>query len=105
MHHTVRRTALTAALLAGAALAGFAQAPPAQPAQEPIDSGRPAAIPRFDAGAVDRSVQPCDDFYQYSCGQWVAKNPIPPDRSRWGRLSELRERFLDSLDGFLEKAA
>ncbi len=102
MRHTVRRTVLSAALLAAAALSAFAQAPPAQ---EPIDSGRPAVIPRFDANAVDRSVQPCDDFYQYSCGQWVAKNPIPPDRARWGRLTELTERNLITLRDILEKAA
>jgi putative endopeptidase len=105
MRHIFRRTALSAALLAGAALTAFAQAPATPDTQEPIDSGRPGAIPRFDATAVDRSVQPCDDFYQFACGQWLAKNPVPPDRSRWGRLSELTERNQVTLRGILEKAA
>ena len=106
MHRTFHRTALSAALLAGAALSALAQAPAAPPAaREPIDAGRLDAIPRFDANAVDRSVQPCQDFYQFACGQWVAKNPVPPDRSRWGRLSELSERNQATLRGILEKAA
>ncbi|HSU81524.1 MAG TPA: M13 family metallopeptidase N-terminal domain-containing protein, partial [Thermoanaerobaculia bacterium] len=105
MHHIFRRTALTAALLAGAALSAFAQAPAAPASQDPIDSSQPAAIPRFDAKAVDRSVQPCQDFYQFACGQWIAKNPIPPDRSRYGRLAELAERNRATLRGILEKAA
>ncbi len=104
MHHTFRSTALTAALLAGA-VSAFAQAPAAPAGQDPIDSGQPAAIPRFDAKAVDRSVQPCQDFYQFACGQWIAKNPVPPDRSRWGRLAELTERNWATLRGILEKAA
>jgi putative endopeptidase len=106
MHHTFRRTALSAALLAGAALSAFAQPPAAPPAaQEPIDAGRLDVIPRFDANAIDRSVQPCQDFYQFACGQWLAKNPVPPDRSRWGRLPELTERNQGTLRGILEKAA
>jgi endothelin-converting enzyme/putative endopeptidase len=45
------------------------------------------------------------DFYQYACGNWLAKNPVPPDRSRWGRFDELEERNLAILREILEKAA
>lgn len=46
---------------------------------------------------MDRSVDPCTDFYRYSCGTWIKKNPIPPDQSRWdvyAKLAEDNERFL-----------
>jgi putative endopeptidase len=61
-------------------------------------------IPGFDLTAIDRSVDPCVDFYQYSCGNWMKSNPIPPDQSRWGRFNELGDRNLHVLRDILEKA-
>ncbi|HLH07249.1 MAG TPA: M13 family metallopeptidase [Terriglobales bacterium] len=54
---------------------------------------------------MDPSADPCVNFYQYACGGWMAKNPIPGDQSRWGRFDELQERNYDILHGILEKAA
>ncbi len=102
MSHTLRPHLLSAALVALAAstaLAASAQGP------APAAGDMPKALPHFDPSAVDRSVQPCDDFYQFACGPWMAKNPVPADRSRWGRLSELSERNQYDLRDLLDKVS
>src|SRR5271156_6001108 len=56
----------------------------------------PAAAPKkpvsFDLSAIDKTADPCTNFYQYACGNWIKNNPIPSDQVRWGRFNELTER-------------
>ena len=58
----------------------------------------------FDISMLDRAVDPCVDFYQFACGGWRARNPIPADQTRWGRFNELAERNREDLRAILEQA-
>ena len=59
----------------------------------------------FDVSAMDRTADPCNDFYQYACGTWVKNTPIPPDQGRWGRFSQLAERNRLIARRILEQAS
>jgi predicted metalloendopeptidase len=66
---------------------------------------QPNLTPSLTFTPVDRSVDPCVDFYQFSCGSWLKNNPIPPDQPAWGRFNELAERNRLILRDILEDAA
>src|SRR5688572_12239792 len=77
---------------------------PAPSPSGPVDKPGPRRVPGFDVNALDQSVNACTDFYQFSCGGWLARNPVPADRARWGRFDELAERNQIALRGILDKA-
>ncbi len=68
----------------------------------PAAGSKPANL-RFNADLLDKSIDPCTDFYAYSCGKWRAQNPIPGDQSSWGRFDELQEQGEHIVRGILEK--
>ena len=61
--------------------------------------------PVLDVSAMDATVDPCVDFYAYSCGGWMKNNPIPPDQSSWSTYGKLGDENLAQLRGILEDAA
>jgi putative endopeptidase len=65
----------------------------------------PQQIPSFDPSALDRTIDPCVDFYHFSCGGWLKNNPIPSDQATWGRFNELAERNRLIMRDILENAA
>jgi len=61
--------------------------------------------PALDVTSMDRSVDPCVDFFAYSCGGWIKRNPIPPDQSSWDTYSKMQDENLGRLRGILEAAS
>src|ERR1041384_6328841 len=61
--------------------------------------------PALDVTSMDRSVDPCVNFFAYSCGGWIKNNPIPPDQSAWDTYSKMQDENTARLRGILEAAS
>ena len=64
-----------------------------------------AQLDHFDLNAVDKSLDPCVDFYQYTCKKWIDSNPIPGDQPTWSHGSKLNLWNQGVLRDVLEKAS
>ena len=82
--------ALSTLLAATFFLASVAAAQPAPPAKAPA----------IDPANFDKAAKPCEDFYQFANGAWLAAHPIPADRSRYGGFDEHGNRFEREVEGF-----
>ncbi len=61
--------------------------------------------PVLDINSMDRTIDPCVDFFAYSCGGWIKNNPIPPDQSSWDTYSKMEDENRGRLRGILEAAS
>jgi putative endopeptidase len=59
----------------------------------------------FNVANLDRSVSPCDNFYEFAAGGWIKNNPIPADRAAWATFNKLQDHNQDLLHEILEQAA
>jgi len=83
-------------LLAGVLLPSFSY-----PQTKPQASHPPV----LDESSMDRSVDPCADFFAYSCGGWIKNNPIPLEQASWGAYGKVQDQNRVQLRGLLESAA
>ena len=120
------RGSVLAVLLSCLAFAATAQAQHSQPVQNIAisDAATQTLLPAspdgdcaFSAAAddtaghglnladLDRSVKPCDNFFQFADGGWIKSHPIPPEYPSYGSFTELAESNRDKLHTILEAAA
>jgi endothelin-converting enzyme/putative endopeptidase len=100
IHHTLAVAALCSALtvLAPGAVGQDSSNHTSGPAS-------PSELRVFDPSLIDKSIDPCENFYLYSCNGWFKHNPLPPDQAAYGRFTELAELNRIHLRQILESAA
>jgi putative endopeptidase len=85
-------------------LSAFLALPPAAAAQYPVSQQTEQQLHGLDPSLRDTTVDPCVNFFQYSCGTWLKQNPIPADHASYGIDTDLTERNNLVLKSILEKA-
>ena len=77
----------------------------AQNSISPLKTDELPVLSHFDPGVVDRTQDPCNDFYKFVCSKWQAANPIPSDQAAWGTWSNLQLWNESVLRNIMARAA
>ena len=94
----LKSVVFTAALFAALPLA-------AQQASAPQPLTAMPYSPSLDVTSLDRTADPCVDFYKFSCGGWQKLNPIPADQASWSVYAKLGNENQQFLWGILQQDA
>jgi endothelin-converting enzyme/putative endopeptidase len=71
----------------------------------PVPAAGPPAVKGIEAGDLDRSFDPCVDFFGYANGSWRAQNPVPPSMLRWSRRWAAGESAKEGLKTILDEVS
>jgi len=82
--------------------AGLSHGQASLPAATPVPAN-PLRV--FDPALIDSAIDPCENFYRFSCNGWFKQNPLPADQVSYGRFTELAELNRRHLREILEAAA
>ncbi|HEU4670315.1 MAG TPA: M13 family metallopeptidase [Dyella sp.] len=108
-HSFLKPTALAVALTLSLTACGKheqAAAPaPAKASTAATAAAAPAAKSVFDVSELGQASEACQDFNTFVNAKWVAANPIPSDRTRWGAFDKLAEDSLNTQHEIVENAA
>ena len=74
------------------------------PAPDPSSTEMPK-MERFNPDQVDKTLDPCNDFFEYTCKKWNQANPIPPDQAGWGTFNALAIWNVAAVHNTLEASA
>ena len=95
-------------LLIGAAallLAACGQDTTTEPTETPTAAPPAALESGIDLSAMDTTVRPGDDFFEFVNGQWVERTEMPADRSRYGTFDILRDESQEAVKAIIEESA
>jgi putative endopeptidase len=85
--------------------AGLASVPALCQTAAPASPASAPDLRVFDSSLIDKTVDPCENFYRFSCNGWFKRNPLPADQAAYGRFTELYELNRLHLRQILEEAA
>ncbi|OOG65002.1 peptidase [Rhodanobacter sp. B04] len=81
--------------------AAASTAPAAASTSAAVDTGKSI----FDVSELDPTINACQDFNGFVNAKWVAANPIPEDRTRWGAFDQLADASLNTQHDIADAAA
>ncbi|HEY6034191.1 MAG TPA: M13 family metallopeptidase, partial [Kofleriaceae bacterium] len=78
---------------------------PSAPAPAPAAPPAASKLVGVYAEDIDRTADPCNDFYEFSNGAWRRDNPIPASMTRWSRRWKAGEDSKERLKNILDEVA